>query len=266
MIARWWRGLQARRERAVLERRAVPDDLWKRTLVRYPFLRRTSDPAAAELRRMTSLFLDRKEFSTTGGLKLTDAMAVAVAAQACLPVLRLGLERYDGFVGIVIHPDAKAELQEVVDGDGVVHELEDVQLGSAMDGGPVQLAWPYVHTAGRSAAQGLNVVIHEFAHVLAAQVSIDEGVPLLPPGLPATEWRATMTAEFDDFVRRTEAGPQTVMDPYGASGPGEFFAVATESFFVQALELRAERPALYALLARLYQQDPAEEQPPSRRV
>ena len=40
---------QAQRERAVLERRAVPDDLWKRTLVRYPFLRRRSDPAITSL-------------------------------------------------------------------------------------------------------------------------------------------------------------------------------------------------------------------------
>jgi MtfA peptidase len=266
MIVRWWRGLQARRERAVLERRAIPDDLWKRTLVRYPFLRRRDDPAAAELRRLTSLFLDRKEFSTTGGLRLTDAMAVAVAAQACLPVLRLGLERYDGFVGIVVHPDTIDAVHEVHDEAGVVHAVEETRLGEAMEGGPVQLAWPYVHGAGRSAAQGLNVVIHEFAHVLAAQFSIDEGVPLLPQGLPLAEWRATMAAEFDDFVRRTEAEDATTMDPYGASGPGEFFAVATESFFVQAQKLRAEQPALYALLARLFLQDPAEEQPPPRRA
>jgi Mlc titration factor MtfA (ptsG expression regulator) len=266
MIARWWRGLQARRERAVLERRAIPDDLWKRTLVRYPFLRRRDDPAAAELRRLSSLFLDRKEFSTTGGLRLTDAMAVAVAAQACLPVLRLGLERYDGFVGIVIHPDTIDAVHEVHDEAGVVHEVEETRLGEAMEGGPVQLAWPYVHGAGRSAAQGLNVVIHEFAHVLAAQFSIDEGVPLLPPGLPLAEWRATMQAEFEDFVRRTEAEEATTMDPYGASGPGEFFAVATESFFVQAQELKAERAALYAMLSRLYLQDPAQEQMPPRRT
>ena len=59
MIGIWWRGLQERRERAALARRAIPDDLWKRTLVRYPFLQRRDPAAAAELRRLTSLFLDR---------------------------------------------------------------------------------------------------------------------------------------------------------------------------------------------------------------
>ena len=40
VLQRWWQGLRARREQAAVARRAIPDDLWKRTLVRYPFLRR----------------------------------------------------------------------------------------------------------------------------------------------------------------------------------------------------------------------------------
>ena len=87
MISGLRRAWQARRERASLQRRAIPDDLWKRTLVRYPFLQRRDPADGAELRRLTSLFLDRKEFSCAGGLRLTDAMAVAIAAQAALPVL-----------------------------------------------------------------------------------------------------------------------------------------------------------------------------------
>ena len=93
MIGRWWRQLKAHRQNAAVARRAIPDDLWKRTLGRYPFLRRQEPADAAELRRLTSLFLDRKEFSVGGGLRLTDAMVVAIAAQAVLPVLRLGLAR-----------------------------------------------------------------------------------------------------------------------------------------------------------------------------
>ena len=50
VIGRWWLGLRARREQAAVARRAIPDDLWKRTLVRYPFLRRRDAADAAELR------------------------------------------------------------------------------------------------------------------------------------------------------------------------------------------------------------------------
>ena len=137
MLGRWLHGWRERREDAALRRRAIPDDLWKRTLIRYPFLQRRDAAAAAELRRLTSLFLDRKEFSTAGGLRLTDAMVVAIAAQAVLPVLRLGLHRYDSFVGVVVHEDQVVARREVADEDGIVHEYDELLAGEAMQGGPI---------------------------------------------------------------------------------------------------------------------------------
>ena len=262
MIEAWqrgWRLWQARRDRAALQRRAIPDDLWKRTLVRYAFLQRRDASDATELRRLTSLFLDRKEFTCTGGLRLTDAMAVAIAAQAALPVLRLGLAAYDGFVGIVIHPDAVVASRTLQDEDGVVHEYDETLSGEAMEGGPVMLSWTDVRRAGHSAAQGYNVVIHEFAHVLDMADGVADGVPLLPPELPLAEWTATLTAEFERFSARVEHDEKTALDPYGAQAIEEFFAVASEAFFVNAELMQVEHPVLYRLLARFYQQDPAAE-------
>ncbi len=264
MLGRWWANWQARREAAAVARRPVPDDLWKRTLVRYPFLQRRDADDAAELRRLTSLFLDRKEFTCTGGLRLTDAMAVAVAAQAALPVLRLGLQHYDGFVGIVIHPNAVVARREVPDEAGVVHAYDETLSGEAMEGGPVMLAWPDVRRAGQSAPQAYNVVIHEFAHVLDMEDGVADGVPLLPTGLPARHWHAVLSAEWQSFCSRVEADQPTALDPYGAQGLEEFFAVASEGFFVSPAPLRAEQPALYGLLASYYRQDPENDTPARR--
>jgi Mlc titration factor MtfA (ptsG expression regulator) len=259
MLGRWWQGLRASREAAALRRRAIPDDLWKRTLVRYPFLRRHSADDMAELRRLTSLFLDRKEFSATQGLRLTDMMAVTVAAQAVLPVLKLGLQRYDGFVGIVVHPGAVRAPRERSDDHGVVHAYEEELAGEAMQGGPLMLSWADVRQAGRSAAQGYNVVIHEFAHVLDMEDGAADGMPLLPPDLPAAEWAQVLKSEYDGFVARVQAEEETALDPYGAEAPDEFFAVASEAFFVAPLGLKAEHPALYGVFQRFYRQDPAAE-------
>jgi hypothetical protein len=44
---------------------------------------------------------------------------------------------------------------------------------------------------------------------------------------------------------------------YGATNPGEFFAVATEVFFEQPGELAVFEPELYDVLTRFYLQDPA---------
>ena len=257
MFDRLWAAWQRRAEARALARRAIPDDLWKRTLVRYPFLRR-SDPAdAAELRRLTSLFLDRKEFTATGGLRLGNDVVVAIAAQACLPVLQLGLDRYDGFVGIVVHPDQVVARRSVADEDGVVHEYDEVLSGEAVEGGPVMLSWRDVRAAGRSAVEGYNVVIHEFAHVLDMADGRANGVPRLPADITPAEWAAALSREYRRFCEQVESGAQTVLDPYGATGEEEFFAVASESFFVAPKDLRAEHPDLYGMLARFYRQDPA---------
>ena len=261
MLQRWWRRWQGRRESAALARRPIPDDLWKRTLLRYPFLQRPSVEDMATLRRMTSLFLDRKEFNAAPGVRLTDAVAVAVAAQACLPVLRLGLGAYDGFVGIVLHPDQVVARRSVADDDGVVHEYDEVLAGEAMEGGPVMLSWRDVRSAGRSAAGGYNLVIHEFAHVLDMADGVADGVPLLPPELSGAEWRAILGADYEAFVARVEADEQTALDPYGAEGPEEFFAVASEAFFVSPQPMKKEHPVLYEVFVRYYQQDPAAEPP-----
>jgi Mlc titration factor MtfA (ptsG expression regulator) len=244
-----------------LARRAIPDDLWKRTRIRYPFLQRRDPADEAALRRMTSLFLDRKEFSAAGGLRMSNDVVVAIAAQACLPVLHLGLERYDGFVGIVVHPDPVRVRRQVVDDAGVEHEYDEELAGEAMQGGPVMLSWHDVRRAGREAGSPYNVVIHEFAHVLDLADGLSDGVPLLPRELPRAEWTAVLRGEFDGFVARVDAGEHTVLDPYGAQGEDEFFAVASEAFFVAPRALKAEHPALYGVFVRFYRQDPAEQMP-----
>lgn len=251
----WWRG---RREAAALRRRPIPDDLWKRTLIRYPFLRTPDDPQCAALRRMTSLFLDRKEFTAVPPLRLTNDVVVAVAAQACLPVLKLGLERYDGFVGIVLQPDQVVARREHVDEHGVLHEYDEVLAGEAVSGGPVMLSWRDVRSSGRTARDGFNVVIHEFAHVLDMADGVADGVPLLPPDLPRALWEETLQREYQAFVARIEAGDEeTALDPYGAEAPEEFFAVASEAFFVCTERMRAEHAHMHALLARFYRTNPA---------
>lgn len=259
--ARWWRAPLARlagwRERQALARRAIPDDLWTLTLARWPFLARLDEADRAELRRLCSLFLDAKRFHGVRGLEVDDAMAVAVAAQACLPVLRLGLGPYRGFVGIVMQPDEVVARRSVMDEDGVVHEYEEPLSGEAMSGGPVMLCWPDVRDAAESADWGYNVVIHEFAHVIDMAGGEADGVPPLPDAAARARWIETLDGAYEAFCELVDAGVDTVTDPYGAEAVEEFFAVCVEAFFVASVPFKRESPAMYALLAEYFGQDPA---------
>jgi MtfA peptidase len=245
------------RENRTLERRAIPDPLWRLTLARFPFLAQRSDADLARLRDMATLFLAQKEFSGARGLIVDDEMAVAIAAQACLPVLRLGLEWYQGFVGIVVHADAVIAQREFVDDDGVVHTYEEELSGEAMHGGPLMLSWADVSEAGESAEAGYNVVIHEFVHVLDMRDGQADGVPALPDRAAHDEWIRVLSTEFDDFCSRVDAGDDTSLDPYAAEATEEFFAVAAEAFFVAPQDLRAEHSRLYDLFRGFFLQDPA---------
>lgn len=257
MIRDWLSRLRSQREQRVLQRRAISNELWLETLASLPFLARWDATDLEALRRLTSLFLDEKEFSGAGGLTVTDAMAVRIAAQACLPVLRLGLQPYRSFVGIVVHPDEVVAPREVMDEDGVVHRYDEVLSGEAMEGGPLMLSWTDVHHAGESADWAYNVVIHEFAHLIDMGDGEPDGVPPLPSAERRQRWREVIEADYEAFCRWTDEGRDTVLDPYGATEVGEFFAVAVEAFFVASDDMREEHPALYTLFSEYFQQDPA---------
>jgi Mlc titration factor MtfA (ptsG expression regulator) len=249
--------LGAWRERRALERRAIPDALWELTLLRLPFLARLDEADRAELRRLCSLFLDRKQFHGAGGIEVTDEMALLIAAQACLPVLRLGLHYYDGFVGIVVQPDEVVAQRSVMDEDGIVHEYEENLTGEAMSGGPLMLAWADVQDAAEAADWAYNVVIHEFAHVIDMAAGLADGVPPLPDAGTRDRWIEVIDGAYEQFCALVDSGADTVVDPYGAEAVEEFFAVAVEAFFVAAVPFKRESPAMYTLLAGYFRQDPA---------
>ena len=253
----WWQRWQQRREARALSRRAIPDPLWALTLARHPFLAERHRDDREALRRLATLFLDRKEFTGANGLQVTDEMAVAIAAQACLPVLHLGLQAYDDFVGIVVHPAEVVARRVVTDEDGVVHHYDEVLAGEAMEGGPVMLSWADVSEAGDLAEMGYNVVIHEFVHKLDMANGEADGVPPLPDRTTAEAWLTTLQAAYDTFCRDVDEGFDTFLDPYGAQGLEEFFPVAAEAFFVAPLAFRQHHPDLYTLFAGYFRQDPA---------
>lgn len=241
----------------MLARRAIPEALWARTLERFPFLAARSAEDLAALRRLATLFLDRKEFSGANGLVVTDEMAVAIAAQACLPVLRLGLHAYDDFVGIVVHPAEVLARRVVTDEDGVVHHYDEVLAGEAMEGGPVMLSWADVSEAGDLAQWGYNVVIHEFVHKLDMADGQADGMPPLPDRTSRQQWRSVIEPAYEAFCREVDLGLETFLDPYGSEAIEEFFPVAAEAFFVAPQAFRRHHPELYTLFAGYFRQDPA---------
>ena len=230
----------------------ISDHLWAQTVASLPFIDVLTVNEKKELKMKSEAFLAEKEFSTAGGLELTDEICVSIAVQGCLPILNLGLAAYRDWVGIVVYPDEFVVPRHFEDESGVVHEYDDVLSGEAWEGGPLIISWHDVQMAG----DGYNVVIHEFAHKLDMLNGEADGMPALHSGITEAEWDAKFSEAYDDFCRRVDDDEDTLIDPYASTDPAEFFAVLSESFFETPDLIAEEYSALYGLLCRYYRQDP----------
>ena len=250
----WLRDWKRKR---LLATHAIDAALWLRATSALPFLAGLSGSQTQRLKDMAIVFLAEKTLSALRGVELGDADRLSIAIQACLPVLELGLQWYDGWVGVLVYPGEFRVKHEEFDEDGVMHEWEDELVGESWEGGPVILSWQAVGEAGKVAEGGANVVIHEFAHKLDMRNGEADGMPPLHAGMDADLWHAVLQEAYEGFCDAVDRDRDTWLDPYASEAPAEFFAVASEAFFEAPNELRHRYPDLYAQFALFYRQDPA---------
>ncbi|MFK3738780.1 zinc-dependent peptidase [Massilia sp. TN1-12] len=209
-----------------------------------------------QLQRLVKQFLHQKTFVGCAGLEVTEQMRVTIAAQACLLLLNRRTEVYPGLHAVLVYPGAFLVPRKEADEAGVVTETRQDLLGESWGDGRVILSWEHVRRAGLPAHGTHNVVLHEFAHQLDSESGSNNGAPLLGSAERYRRWSETLSRDFALLRRDTYWGQRDVLDPYGATNPAEFFAVATESFFEQPHALAARHPELYAEFQAYFRVDP----------
>lgn len=247
----WLRNWRTQR---ILRRSTLTGSAWHRICEELPVLAHLSDGELARLRDLVVVFLHCKKFQGGAGLEVDEHMRLTISAQACLLVLNLGMDYYRGWHTVIVLPDRYRAQRLVQDKAGVVHHYDEALAGEAWTGGPVVLSWHDVLLGG----QGYNVIIHEFAHKLDMLNGEDNGFPPLHRDMDTRLWSKIFSQAYRDFCQRVEQGNDTLIDPYGATSPGEFFAVLCEAFFEIPVLLRSEYPAVYRQLCAFFRQQPAE--------
>lgn len=247
-----WRNWRRQRW---LTRHRLPDSVWERAASQVTLLDGLSAEEQARLRDLTSLFLREKAFEGAHGLRVTEAMRLVISMQACLPILNLGLDYYDGWVEMLIYPGGFRARHEFHDEAGVVHIEDREMTGEAWSRGPVILSWKDVEEDLQHPGYGYNVVIHEMAHKLDMLNGNANGFPPLHRGMVPARWAEAFSDAYQDLARDLSEGIESFVDPYAASSPEEFFAVASEAFFDAPQILAAGLPAVYDQLRLFYRQD-----------
>ena len=235
-------------------RKFVSEADWLAAFDVIPMLRTLDDGERAQLRKLSSRFLASKSVEPVRGQRLETADLVVIAAQACLPVLALGLDAYAPWRSVVVYPGGFVAREHEVDEAGVEHEWDEARAGESWFRGPVILSWEDILASGQG--EGYNVVIHEMAHKLDMLEGEANGRPPLHRDMDPETWSNDFSAAFEDLKRRINAGDPPVMDDYAATDPAEFFAVTSEYFFDAPGALAAEYPSVYKCLCEFYRQDP----------
>lgn len=232
---------------------AVDEDAW-RAVIELPVFDGLGTGEIARLRELADKLLADKSFTGAGGVEVDTAMATIIAAFAALAVLNLGYGWYEGWKEVVVYPGEFIHDSEQMDEAGVVHHVRHARSGESWDGGPMVLSWQDVQHSGLG--EGFNVVIHEFAHKIDMKNGSANGRPPLHSGMKPEDWAHDLAAAYDDLCRRVDGGEETLIDPYAAESPAEFFAVLSEYFFEAPDVLHEVYPAVYGQLRRFYLQDP----------
>jgi len=241
-----------------LRRSRIPELRWRNTVSQISILRNLSHAEQHRLRELASRFLQVKSFSGAGGMELDDSIRILIAAQACLLILELDLDYYDGWHEIIVYPDTFVVRRETFDAAGLVHRAPQALGGEAWSRGPVILSWLDARPGAFSHGESSNVILHEFAHKLDMLNGAANGMPPLHKTMNRETWTEVFQQAYTELQQRLANQQPSMIDPYAAESPAEFFSVCTELFFENPHRLQRIYPDLYAQLRLFYRQDPVQ--------
>jgi Mlc titration factor MtfA (ptsG expression regulator) len=218
------------------------------------------------------LFLLEKRI-TGVGVEVDDELRLLVAASAV--TLSLGWPDYewDQLSEVLLYPQEfdrdygfEASRPDEFDEQGRLQA--SVLAGQAHPWGTILLSVPSLRESFADPDDGFHVGLHEFAHLIDVDGTRFDGVPVGLSNERGRAWSLVAERERQRLAREEQEelargrrkrrpGQDSVFDPYGASDPVEFLAVAVEAFFEPALEVRRKHRELYDLLAEYFGQDPA---------
>lgn len=211
-----------------------------------------------QLQRLVKQFLHQKKFVGCDGLRIDDEMRVTIAGKACLLLLNRPPRVYPELQLILVYPSEFVAPRTEIDVGGVVTHAHEQLSGESWSDGRVILAWDQVKQRASNFDHGHDVVLHEFAHQLDTESGGANGAPLLPTQARYRSWAAALSREYANLREAATNQSGSVLDYYGATDPAEFFAVATETFFVDPFTMAEFHPALFGELGKYYRVDPRE--------
>jgi len=249
---------QSKERRRKRLRETLFPETWKRLLRdTVPLYSRLPVGDREELHGHIHVLLAEKHFEGAGGLEVADRMKLIISAHAALLLLHRETDYFPKLITVLIYPGAYAVKTKVRSERGVFSEVVQARAGESWTSGTLILAWEDVERDLASIPATQSVVLHEFAHQLDAGSGAMNGAPVLSDRELRQYWPDALSDAYERLSQATRQHESTLLRPYGAKNPPEFFAVATEAFFLYPVQLQRGEADLYSALCQYFKQDPA---------
>jgi len=208
----------------------------------FPFYRKLSFRKKLSFEKKVKLFLNSFEYRVREGMEMTPEVKAVLGGAAIRMTFYLPDECFDYYNVIVLFPEPYHSRVT-----GHYHKGE-VNPGARA----IVLSWSSIKQGLDPHDDGLNVLIHEYAHALYFEHK-----------LMNEEYEVFNEEAFRRFMEQAEieleklrTGEPHFLRKYASTNKEEFFAVATESFFERSAAFKKELPELYGTLVLLLRQDP----------
>jgi len=234
------------RRRRALMRTPFPQ-AWVSLLERrVPFYAQLDGEGRDRFETDVRIFVAEQTIYGPRGAEVDDEIKVLVAASAAILCHGMPDWEWPSLRDIIIYKTSFNEDYEVGGGEPI--------LGMVHHQGPIVFSARDLKHGFNKPSDGLNVGLHELAHVMDLADGSADGVPAGLEFVATAPWIQVM-ADRLERVRNTRNS--TVLRDYAGTNEVETFAVAVEVFFERPRRLKKRDPELYELLADYFNQDPA---------
>jgi MtfA peptidase len=194
--------------------------------------------------RFLHLVRDHYEYFDFVGrqMKITRAMKAIICSGASQLVLRLPAESLTFFERIIVYPEDYES--------NITRRRHKGEVNPGMR--IIVFSWSGIMQGLDRPDDGLNLLLHEFAHALWLEHKItNENYSVLDEHL-VTEFERLAYLE----MHQLQANEAHFFRRYAFENIEEFFAVAVENFFERPNQFKRELPHFYSLLSKMFSQNP----------
>jgi Mlc titration factor MtfA (ptsG expression regulator) len=178
-----------------------------------------------------------------------DIDKLLVAASAVIPIFAFPEWRYYNLRDVLLYPDM-FDKNEFLSGNNTRNTLGMIGNGAMQR--VMILSKPALHFGFENELGKENTGIHEFVHLLDKE---DGDVDGLPEALLKRQYIMPWLELMNRNIEAINSGNSDI-NIYGATGKAEFFAVASEYFFVRPDLFKENHEDLYNLMTKIFHQEP----------